>query len=33
MRSDVTVDGAEARESDASLPAQVALGPRVNPLD
>lgn len=31
--SDVTVDGAEARESDPPLPPQVALGPLVNPLD
>lgn len=31
--SDVTVDGAEAWESDAPLPPQVAPGPRVNPLD
>lgn len=31
--SDVTVDGAEARKSDPSLPAEVTLGARVDPLD
>lgn len=31
--SDVTVDGAEAWKSDPSLPPEIALWPRVNPLD
>lgn len=31
--SDVTVDGAQARKSDPSLPPEVSLGSRVDPLD